>query len=159
MDLNIRKMKKSDLNDLHRLLSDPEVMMYLEPPFTQERTEEFLRTAGMTEDPLIYAVETDGSFIGYVIYHDYDEDSMEMGWVLYPEYWGHGVASLLTEKLMEKASDSGKELVIECAPEQEATIHIAAKYGFERTDTSDGLYVSGIMRIIPCENYHWRRIS
>jgi hypothetical protein len=31
--------------------------------------------AGLSENPLVYAVEDSSSFIGYVIFHDYDEDN------------------------------------------------------------------------------------
>ena len=44
--------------------------------------------AGLCEAPLIYAVEEEGAFLGYVIDHPYEEGSVEIGWVLFPEYWG-----------------------------------------------------------------------
>jgi len=38
--------------------------------------------------PLIYAVETaNRDFVGYVIYHDYDKESKEIGWVLRRAFW------------------------------------------------------------------------
>ena len=64
-------MKKSDLMPLFRLLSDEKVMEHIEPAFDLARTEAFLESAGLCDDPLIWAVEDDGAFIGYVIYHDY----------------------------------------------------------------------------------------
>ena len=67
MNITIRKMQPGDADALYRLLSDPE---------------------GLTEPPLVYAAEASGDFIGYVIYHAYDADSVEIGWVLLPEYWG-----------------------------------------------------------------------
>ena len=126
----IRRMTSEDVNPLYALLSNPRVMQYLEPPFGKKQAEQFLQRAGLSDPPLIYAVEEDGSFIGSVIYHDYEGDGVEIGWVLYPEYWGKGYASRLTERMIEKARSSGKDLVIECCPEQQATRHIAKKYGF-----------------------------
>ena len=32
--------------------------------------------------PLILVAEKDSQFIGYVIFHEYDIDSYELGWVL-----------------------------------------------------------------------------
>ena len=61
-------MTEADLEPLHRLLSDPEVMRYLEPPFSREQTRAFLERAGLTPEPLILAVD-DGGFAGYVIWH------------------------------------------------------------------------------------------
>ena len=134
-------MRESDIDLLYRLLSDAKVMKYIEPPFTKEKTDVFLKNTGIIEQPLIYAVEKEGCFIGYVIYHDYDEDSMEIGWVLSPVYWGNGYASSLTEQLIDKAISAGKQMVIECAPEQTASKKIALKFGFEYEGCFNGLDV------------------
>lgn len=127
MNITIRKMQPGDTDVLYRLLSDPEVMRHLEPPFDWEKTETFLHHAGLTEPPLVYAAEASGDFIGYVIYHAYDADSVEIGWVLLPEYWGRGYASALTDRLIDRARQERKSVVIECAPAQEATKRIASK--------------------------------
>lgn len=60
MDLSIHRMRKEDLGWLYRLLSDPEVMRWLEPPYSMEQTEAFLFCAGLSENPLIYAAEEQG---------------------------------------------------------------------------------------------------
>lgn len=86
--LHIRRLTAEDLEPLHRLLSDPAVMRYLEPPFTRAQTEAFLQKAGMGREPLIWAVEDGRGFAGYVIYHPYDETSMELGWVLASDLTG-----------------------------------------------------------------------
>lgn len=139
MDITIRRMQPGDADALYRLLSDPEVMRYLEPPFDRTQAEAFLRRAGLAEPPLVYAAEESGSFIGYVIYHAYDEQSVEIGWVLLPEYWGHGYASALTDRLIDRARQEQKSVVIECAPAQEATRRIAIKKGFRACGSCDGL--------------------
>lgn len=108
MNITIRKMQPGDADALYRLLSDPEVMRHLEPPFDREKTETFLHHTGLTEPPLVYAAEANGDFIGYVIYHAYDEDSVEIGWVLLPEYWGRGYASALTDRLIDRARQERK---------------------------------------------------
>ena len=141
MDITIRRMRSGDADELYRLLSDPLVMRYLEPPYDRAQTEAFLRYAGLAAQPLVYAVEEDKSFIGYVIYHAYDEDSMEIGWVLFPEYWGRGYASALTDRLICLARQEGKGVVIECATEQAATVHLAVKKGFRYCGMADGLAV------------------
>lgn len=137
----IRRMREDDLEPLHRLLSDPRVMRHLEPPYTKGKTRQFLHCAGLSDPPRIYAAEKDNAFIGYVIEHDYDEAGIEIGWVLLPEHWGKGYASALTEQLVERALSLGKEAVIESAPGQEASRHIARKFGFEYQGVFDGLDV------------------
>ena len=104
----IRRMKKSDLMPLYRLLSDEKVMEHIEPVFDLEKTTAFLESAGLCTEPLIWAVEDDCAFIGYVIWHDYDETSREVGWVLCPEHWGKGIATKLTQELMQRAFAKGK---------------------------------------------------
>ena len=89
----------------------------------------------------MYAAEESGSFIGYVIYHAYDEQSVEIGWVLLPEYWGHGYASALTDRLIDRARQEQKSVVIECAPAQEATRRIAIKKRVPCLRSCDGLAV------------------
>ena len=90
---------------------------------------------------MIYAVEKDNDFIGYVIYHDYDSESVEIGWVLEPSFWGLGIASCLTSGMIAKARNSGKQVVIECVPEQKSSIRIAEKYGFQKWGIIDGLMI------------------
>ena len=141
MDITIRKIQPGDADALYRLLSDPAVMRYLEPPFDRAQTEDFLRRAGLAEPPLIYAAEENGAFIGHVIYHAYDEQSVEIGWVLLPDYWGRGYASALTDLLIDRARQERKSVVIECAPTQTATRRIARKKGFRACGICDGLAV------------------
>ena len=137
----IRRMKKSDLMPLYRLLSDEKVMELIEPVFDFEKTRTFLENVGLCDEPLIWAVEDDGAFIGYAIYHDYDETSREVGWVLCPEHWGKGVATELTKELTQRAFADGKDAVIECASAQEVTKHIALKLGFKPIGQWDGCEV------------------
>lgn len=139
--MKIRRFEERDFLSLYRLLSDENVMRYLEEPFNEERTLSFLKENGSNEDPRIYAVDEDDEFIGYVIFHEYDESSYEIGWVLSPECWGKGYASKLTEILIEKGKQMEKDLVIECVPEQIATKKIAEKYGFVYMGIDDGLEV------------------
>lgn len=44
--LRARRMTEADLEPLHRLLSDPEVMRYLEPPFPGSRPGPFWNGRG-----------------------------------------------------------------------------------------------------------------
>ena len=69
--LRLRTMCRDDLEELYALLSDAEVMRWLEPPYTRAQAETFLERAGLSEPPLVYAAENAaGEFLGYAIYHD-----------------------------------------------------------------------------------------
>ena len=53
-------------------------------------------------------MDDENGFAGYVVYHQFDQDSMEIGWVVYPEQWGKGYVSELTEQLIEKERTAKK---------------------------------------------------
>ena len=139
--LRLRTMRCGDLEELYALLSDAEVMRCLEPPFTREQTERFLQQAGLSDPPLIYAAENaEGEFLGYAIYHDYDDHSRELGWVLKRSAWRKGYADEMTALLTMLARREGKDAVIECVPEQTVSAHIARRHGFSyegRADSCD----------------------
>ena len=42
---------------------------------------------------------SEGEFLGYAIYHCYDERSCELGWVLKPAFWHKGYADEMTDLL------------------------------------------------------------
>ena len=83
--LLIRPFVPEDAAELFQVLSDPEVMRFLEPPFNWEQTEAFLQEAGFASPPLIYALEQkdNGRLAGSCIFHPYDgPEEYELGWVL-----------------------------------------------------------------------------
>ena len=141
MNLKIRKINENDFESLYKLLSNTDVMRFLEKPFDRKKTMLFLKETGMSEPPLIYAVDKENVFIGYVIFHEYDDVSYEIGWVLFPQYWGKGYASYLTELMIEKVFRMDRQVVIECDPNQKATKQIALKFDFVYKGTKDGLEI------------------
>lgn len=131
--LTVRPFREADVDALFPILSDPAVMQFIEPPFTRERTAEFLRNAGLCEPPLVYAVirKADNVLLGHLIWHPYGRDSYELGWVLGRDFWGQGYASELTGAAIALARRNNiPALVIECHPAQAFTRHIAKKHGF-----------------------------
>ena len=106
------------------------------------KTANFLNSVALIDPPLIYAVEDfSQKFIGYVIFHEYDNDSFELGWILNKRYWGKGYANELTKAFIKRSSYIGKNLIIECAPNQENSKRIAMKNNFEFLGESDGCSV------------------
>ena len=45
--MKIRNMTELDTKDLYEVLSDPDVMKYIEPPYSLEQTKRFLVDCGM----------------------------------------------------------------------------------------------------------------
>lgn len=142
--LLVRRFARRDAEVLFSILSDERVMRYLEPPFSYEQTEAFIEQAGLCDPPLVYAAawKETGAVIGHAIFHPYDENSYELGWVLSPVFWGMGLASELTAALIAEAKTRGAaSAVLECAPAQAATRRIAEKLGFAPPVEANGLMV------------------
>ena len=137
----IRRFEAEDKEALYEVLSDAEVMKYIEPPFTFLQTEAFIKEAGTGEKPLVYALEYKEGHrvIGHVIFHAYEEKCFEIGWIINKKYWGKGLAGEVTEALIEYSRNLGMvSCVMECDPNQKATGHIALKYGFVYEGLMDG---------------------
>lgn len=137
--MTIRRFKETDMENLFRLLSDPEVMRYIEPPYTREQTLSFLNSVALRQAPLIWALDDlCDKFVGYVVFHPYDDNSYEIGWLLQKEHWHKGYAQELTKALIEAGKNLQKDLVIECHPEQAATQKIALRNGFAYVGKESG---------------------
>lgn len=138
--LLIRRFTMSDAEALFSVLSDPEVMRYIEPPFSFEQTKAFIQEAGLCEPPLVYAVLWKGSvsppLIGHLIWHPCEAETMELGWILRRDFWGHGIAAELTEHML---AQTDKAVLLECSREQAATQRIAERFGFQRIAQDFGL--------------------
>ena len=141
--LSVRPLALPDLPALYAVLSDPEVMRYLEQPFSKAQTEAFIRDCGLARPPLVYGAEekSAGALAGYLIFHPYDgPDVWELGWVLGRRFWGKGYAAELTGAAVRYAERAGiKALLLECAPGQAATAHIAGRFRFAPIESRDGL--------------------
>ena len=147
--MRIRKFTESDFQDLYDTISDPEVMRYIEPPYSAERAIEFLANAGLCDNPLIYAAENnEGKYVGYVIFHDYDNQSIEIGWLLKRSEWNKGYAKKLTEIMIKQAKLKGKSVAIECSPEQLLTRHIAMSFGFKYQGEQDGCSIYKLQNLL-----------
>ena len=139
--LLIRELTMADLDDLYAILSDPEAMRFIEPPYTRQQTAAFITENSRSEVPLVYGVESleTGSLIGHLIWHPFDSEAYELGWILDRTYWGRGYAAELTRALVDLAKQELRDVVIQCTPEQLAARHIAEKFGFFFLGVENGL--------------------
>lgn len=144
----IRNFRQEDGKDLYEVLSDAEVMKYIEPVFDMEKTTDFIKNAGLCEPPLVYAVEIleTERVIGHLIFHSYEKSDYEIGWVINRNYWGMGIADELTKAIVEYSKEADIEsLVIECDENQAASKNIALKNGFVYQGKTDNLEVYRLM--------------
>lgn len=91
--LAIREFRLADRDELWAILGDSKAMEYLEPPFTLERTEEFLREFCIARQGALAAEEkATGKVIGYLLFNAVEENVRELGWVFHPTRWRQGYA-------------------------------------------------------------------
>ncbi len=141
----IRDYLQSDLKSLQEITGDPDLMKEMDHPYTMEETEEFLRRYGLNDPPYVYALEDAETkkLAGHIIFHPYDEDSYEAGWIIHPSYQGRGLAQKCTEQLIKEGMRNGiRRFVMECTAANSASRHVIEKCGFEYGGTGDdGLLV------------------
>ena len=139
--LLVRELVMADLDPLHHILSDREVMRFIEPPYTRPQTAAFITENSRSEVPLVYAVESleTGALIGHLIWHPFDSEAYELGWILAKAHWNRGYARELTDALLDIAKAELRDVVIQCTPEQAAARHIAESNGFFFLGVENGL--------------------
>lgn len=136
----IRRFKQSDLDELYLILSNPKVMEYIEAPFTLEGTKDFLNKNALSYPPRVFALEykENKKLIGHIIFHEYDKDSYEIGFILSQDYWGYGIANEITKSLIDYAKTKNiHSLIIECDKRQLATQKIATNNNFKLIGSED----------------------
>ena len=102
--LVIRDYAPADLDDLHEIFSDPEVMYYCENPYSYARSKEMLDY--FLKNTVGYAVTLAGSgkVIGHLLFHQLPSEEAgiyEMGWFFHRSIWRQGYAYEACQALME----------------------------------------------------------
>lgn len=135
----IREYLETDVDALYHILSDAETMRYIEPTYSLEQTKAFLREQ-TGKKQVFLLTDREDKLLGQIIFHPYDADSYEIGWILDREYWNRGIATEVTGALIDYEAQKGiRSFVIECHPDQKVTRHIAQKLGFSEKGIQDGL--------------------
>lgn len=106
--LALRRFTLDDLELLVRLHSDPRVMRYAGGLITREQTLDVLRTRTLEyydQHPGLGAWATlersTGECVGlHLLNHIRGESFIQVGYLLYPEYWGRGYATEMTRRLL-----------------------------------------------------------
>lgn len=106
--LSIRKLKLEDLEQLHKLQSNPNVMKYItnRPKTLEESERELIKIVNSYEedqsDFLVLAVCLIESkeFIGTCAVIKNEEKKSEIGYRLQEQHWGYGYGSELTKRLL-----------------------------------------------------------
>jgi RimJ/RimL family protein N-acetyltransferase len=132
----LRDFAEDDLNDLHEIFSDPEVMKFIEPPYDIKQTEDFLKSFCIERDPKgAYAavLKESNKVIGYVLFKPVDENEIyEAGWIFNKKYWGKGYASEICGKLIQHGfEDMGLHKICAEAIDEAKSVPLMKKLGMQ----------------------------
>lgn len=100
----LRDFVMDDLQDLHEIFSDPEIMEYVEPPYDMEKTSVFLKSFCIDRDPkaaYAAALKETGKVIGYILFKPFPDNPeiFEVGWIFNKCYWRQGYAYEICSRL------------------------------------------------------------
>ncbi|WP_229401787.1 GNAT family N-acetyltransferase [Micromonospora okii] len=142
--LALRPFTLDDLNDVHAYQSRPDVVrwMFGAEPRSRERSrkslvamsgQDALRAEG---DCLTLAVATDAGVIGAVelVWRSEVDRTAELGYVLHPDHWGHGLAREAVTALLDWGfTDFGLHRVYaRCHARNEASARLMTRLGMRR---------------------------
>jgi RimJ/RimL family protein N-acetyltransferase len=133
--LVIRNFKSEDLPQAFAYLSDPNVMYFIENPYSIKDTEEFINNN--IKNPRVYAVaeKTTNKVIGHVIFHPYEYDEIyEIGWIISKAYQGQGFAYELSKALFKYGFDKLKlhKILAVTVEGNKASLHLMEKLNMTR---------------------------
>jgi len=132
--LILRRYQKEDLPDLFEYLSDREVVEY-EPyqPLTLDEAKENLEWRIGTDEMIAIELKSSHKMIGNIYMGKRDFESLELGYVLNKNYWGHGYAAESCKALIEQAFSNGvHRIYAECDPRNQNSWRLLEALGFRR---------------------------
>lgn len=157
--LTLRPFTMDDLSALHEIFSDPETMANVEPPYTLEKTEGFLRSFCIERGGALACVHREsGKMIGYILFNSLEDGVHEMGWIFNRAYWRRGLAYEACSALIHRAfTELGAHKIFAEAIDGIKSVGLMKKLGLrlegvQRLQTRDNagawrdLYFYGILK-------------
>ncbi|HEY0628761.1 MAG TPA: GNAT family N-acetyltransferase [Sphingomicrobium sp.] len=131
----LREFREHDLDDFHRMLSDPEVMAFAPtlPHDTIGQTREWLArrltiAPGAGED---FVIEHSGRVIGKAGFPAFPE----IGFLIARDHWGKGLAAEAVEAVVDRAFTVHRldRVLAKVDPENAASLRLLTQIGFIET--------------------------
>ena len=108
MDIAIRPIALSDLDNLVKYADNPKIAKNLTNqfphPYTREAGERFLGMATKSDPANIFAIVVDGEMVGAIGLHPQGDimcKNAEMGYWLAEPFWGKGIMSTVIPQMVE----------------------------------------------------------
>jgi len=123
----------SDLHFLYKTRQHPDVdkMLSGNPPTSiTQHLNYILKVQGISR--WIYVADFESKMIGYSQVYDVTEDTVEIGFVIHPDYQGKGFGKALVLKTISKAKVQfpNKKVILYVLRDNPKAIHIYKKLGF-----------------------------
>lgn len=134
--LALRPFGEDDFKAVRSYLSDPQVMRYVDDPYSDKQVRRFL-SRWVGDDPPVLALVRRGKdkVVGHVVFHRYEHpDVYEISWVLHPKYHRRGYATEVGRALLDHAfRDLGAHRVFATTVEgNDAACRLMATLGMTR---------------------------
>ena len=149
--LLLRIIRESDAEDLLAILRDDRVAKtFMLPDLTDRETALKLarRYQLLSEDPsrFVMAISLEDKLIGLVNEVDKTEDTMEIGYVIHPEYWNRGYATEMLRAVIETLFARGwKKVRAGYFEENPASGRVMEKAGMKPIGYTDEVEYRGVM--------------
>jgi RimJ/RimL family protein N-acetyltransferase len=156
--MHLRPLTADDQHLIDRALLDPGMMEHLGGAIPPEKSREtFLRQTDPAKADTTWArvIVEDGVDVGTLVLwkNDHEDPASEMGWMVFPEFQGRGLAKRGVQLLLDEAWADGRWGAIYAFPSvtNAASNAICRTLGFRLVDTTDFEYQG---RTLMCN--HWR---
>ena len=147
-NITLRPFSMDDLAALHEIFSDPETMEHIEPPFSLEKTAEFLRSFCIERVGALACVHREsGKMIGYVLFKATEPNIYEIGWIFNRRFWRRGYAYEACSALIRRAFEGlgAKEIFAETT-DTEKSLPLMKKLGMSYVGIEDGMHLCRMVR-------------
>ena len=147
--LTLRSFNDGDAEDMIAMLTDSEIKKTYMIPALDAREKQmklFTRFKGLslTDEHFVYAICNENKLVGFMNDVEIDEDFVELGYVISPEYKGRGYATEALSAAIEEIFASGFLCVKTGAfEENKASIRVMEKCSMTRTDQMDFIEYRG----------------
>ena len=146
--LTLRPFRKGDEADTTVIMrSDRVNLTYMLPDLDEAGAKKlFARFVEMSarEDRFVAAVCLEDRVIGWLNDTEVCGDSMELGWVIHPDYWGKGYATEAVRAAIKALHEEGFRVVYAGAfAENPASLRVMQKAGMTLMDKTEDLEYRG----------------
>ncbi|MBQ9733423.1 MAG: GNAT family N-acetyltransferase [Clostridia bacterium] len=146
--LLLRPFAADDLAQLHEIFSDPETMEHIEPPFTLEKTAQFLHSFCIERGGALACVHKEsGKMIGYVLFKATEPDIYEIGWIFNRRFWRNGYAYEACSALIRRAFERlGAEEIFAETNDSQKSLPLMEKLGMGYVGLENNMHLCCIKR-------------